>query len=110
MTLTLSNPDLTTSGNTYFYFSGDQDEREIFTIFVAAGIPTGPAPVFDTFTATSGVTIVSPLANDGNPNVTADVIEMATGRAAATALGHYFGELALLEQELSMSARLRSST
>ena len=70
VTLTLSNPDLTTSGNTYFYFSGDQDEREIFTIFVAAGIPTGPAPVFDTFTATSGVTIVSPLANDGNPNVT----------------------------------------
>ena len=43
---------------------------------------------------------------DGNPNVTADVVEMATGRAAATALGHYFGELALLEQELSMSARL----
>jgi len=43
---------------------------------------------------------------DGNPNVTAEVVELATGSAAATALGHYFDELAALEQELSMSARL----
>ncbi len=70
VTLTLSSPDLATSGNTYFYVSGDQDDRETFAFFVAAGIPTGSEPVFDTFTATSGVTIVSPLANDGNPNVT----------------------------------------
>ena len=43
---------------------------------------------------------------DGNPNVTAEVVELATGSAAATALCHYFDELAALEQELSMSARL----
>lgn len=43
---------------------------------------------------------------DGNPNVTAEVVELATGSAAATALSHYFDELAVLEQELSMSARL----
>jgi phosphoenolpyruvate carboxylase len=43
---------------------------------------------------------------DGNPNVTADVVRLATGRAAFTALAHYFAELTALEQELSMSARL----
>ena len=43
---------------------------------------------------------------DGNPNVTADVVRLATGSAAYTALGHYFAELTSLEQELSMSARL----
>jgi phosphoenolpyruvate carboxylase len=43
---------------------------------------------------------------DGNPNVTADVVRLATGRAAYTALEHYFGEITSLEQELSMSARL----
>jgi phosphoenolpyruvate carboxylase len=43
---------------------------------------------------------------DGNPNVTADVVRIATGNAAYTALRHYFGEIAALEQELSMSARL----
>ncbi len=45
-------------------------------------------------------------ARDGNPNVTADVVALATGSAAQVALGHYFDELFLLEQELSMSARL----
>lgn len=43
---------------------------------------------------------------DGNPNVTADVVRLATGSAAHTAFGHYFAELAALEEELSMSARL----
>lgn len=43
---------------------------------------------------------------DGNPNVTADVVRLATGRAAYTAFAHYFGELTALQQELSMSARL----
>jgi phosphoenolpyruvate carboxylase len=43
---------------------------------------------------------------DGNPNVTADVVRLATGRAAYTALEHYFAEITALEQELSMSARL----
>lgn len=43
---------------------------------------------------------------DGNPNVTADVVRMATADAAFTALSHYFDELFALEQELSMSARL----
>ncbi len=43
---------------------------------------------------------------DGNPNVTAAVVELATGRAAFTAFAHYFDELVLLQQELSMSARL----
>jgi phosphoenolpyruvate carboxylase len=43
---------------------------------------------------------------DGNPNVTADVVRLATGRAAYTALEHYFSEITALEQELSMSARL----
>jgi phosphoenolpyruvate carboxylase len=43
---------------------------------------------------------------DGNPNVTADVVRLATGSAAYTALAHYFAELTMLEQELSMSARL----
>jgi phosphoenolpyruvate carboxylase len=43
---------------------------------------------------------------DGNPNVTADVVRLATSRAAYTALAHYFGEITSLEEELSMSARL----
>ncbi|WND59348.1 phosphoenolpyruvate carboxylase [Mycolicibacterium vanbaalenii] len=43
---------------------------------------------------------------DGNPNVTADVVRLATGSAAHTAFAHYFAELTALEQELSMSARL----
>jgi phosphoenolpyruvate carboxylase len=43
---------------------------------------------------------------DGNPNVTADVVRLATSRAAYTALAHYFGEITALEEELSMSARL----
>ncbi|MDT7792211.1 MAG: phosphoenolpyruvate carboxylase [Mycobacterium sp.] len=43
---------------------------------------------------------------DGNPNVTADVVRLATGRASYTALEHYFGEITALEEELSMSARL----
>lgn len=43
---------------------------------------------------------------DGNPNVTAEVVKRATGRAADTALTYYFDELIVLEQELSMSARL----
>ena len=43
---------------------------------------------------------------DGNPNVTADVVRLATGRAAFTALSHYFVELTALEEELSMSVRL----
>ena len=47
---------------------------------------------------------------DGNPNVTADVVRLATGSAAFTALAHYLAELAELEQELSMSARLVAFT
>ncbi len=47
---------------------------------------------------------------DGNPNVTADVVRLATGSAAYTALGHYYAELTKLEQELSMSARLVKTT
>ena len=43
---------------------------------------------------------------DGNPNVTGDVVRLATSRAAFTALDHYLTELTTLEQELSMSARL----
>ena len=47
---------------------------------------------------------------DGNPNVTADVVRLATGSAAYTALGHYTAELTALEQELSMSSRLVAVT
>jgi phosphoenolpyruvate carboxylase len=43
---------------------------------------------------------------DGNPNVTADVVRLATGRACYTALEHYFAEITALQEELSMSARL----
>lgn len=43
---------------------------------------------------------------DGNPNVTADVVRLATGRAAYTAFAHYLAEITTLEEELSMSARL----
>lgn len=43
---------------------------------------------------------------DGNPNVTADVVGMAINGAAHTALAHHLEELAALEHELSMSARL----
>ncbi len=43
---------------------------------------------------------------DGNPNVTAEVVELATASAAYTALAHYFAELTTLEQQLSMSSRL----
>ncbi len=47
---------------------------------------------------------------DGNPNVTADVVRLATGSAAYTALSRYTAELSALEQELSMSARLVAVT
>ena len=47
---------------------------------------------------------------DGNPNVTAEVVRLATGGAAYTALNHYTAELSALEQELSMSARLVAVT
>jgi phosphoenolpyruvate carboxylase len=43
---------------------------------------------------------------DGNPNVTAEVVHLATASAAYTALAHYLDELHGLEQELSMSVRL----
>src|SRR6476646_915797 len=43
---------------------------------------------------------------DGNPNVTAEVVRLATGSAAYTALAYYFVELTALEEELSMSRRL----
>ncbi|RAV15734.1 phosphoenolpyruvate carboxylase [Mycolicibacterium sp. GF69] len=43
---------------------------------------------------------------DGNPNVTAEVVRVATARAAYTALDHYFAEITALEEELSLSARL----
>src|SRR5215213_8442770 len=43
---------------------------------------------------------------DGNPNVTADVVRLATGSASYTALEHYFVEITALQEELSMSARL----
>jgi phosphoenolpyruvate carboxylase len=47
---------------------------------------------------------------DGNPNVDAEVVRLATGSAAYTALAHYAAELTALEQELSMSARLVTVT
>ncbi|VAZ60262.1 Phosphoenolpyruvate carboxylase [Mycobacterium persicum] len=47
---------------------------------------------------------------DGNPNVTAEVVRLATGGAAYTALSHYLAELDQLEQELSMSSRLLTVT
>jgi phosphoenolpyruvate carboxylase len=47
---------------------------------------------------------------DGNPNVTADVVRLATGSAAYTALSRYTVELTALEQELSMSSRLVAVT
>ncbi|KZS66178.1 phosphoenolpyruvate carboxylase [Mycobacterium pseudokansasii] len=47
---------------------------------------------------------------DGNPNVTAEVVRLATGSAAYTALSHYLAELDQLEQELSMSSRLLAVT
>lgn len=47
---------------------------------------------------------------DGNPNVTADVVRLATGSAAYTAISHYLSELDQLEQELSMSSRLLTVT
>lgn len=43
---------------------------------------------------------------DGNPNVTPEVVRLATGRAAYVAVAQYFTELTALEEELSMSARL----
>jgi phosphoenolpyruvate carboxylase len=43
---------------------------------------------------------------DGNPNLTADVVRLATGSAAYSAFEHYFAELTALQEELSMSARL----
>lgn len=43
---------------------------------------------------------------DGNPNVTAEVVERATLGAAEVALRHHLEALAGLERELSMSGRL----
>ncbi|QBJ98380.1 phosphoenolpyruvate carboxylase [Rhodococcus sp. ABRD24] len=47
---------------------------------------------------------------DGNPFVTAEVVDRATHRAAETALEHHLSELEVLERELSMSARLVTVT
>lgn len=47
---------------------------------------------------------------DGNPNVDAGVVRLATGRAAHVAFAHYFTEITALEEELSMSARLVAVT
>ncbi|MGZ8179718.1 phosphoenolpyruvate carboxylase [Williamsia sp. SKLECPSW1] len=47
---------------------------------------------------------------DGNPFVNGDIVSLATGRAARTALDHHLGELTLLAQELSMSSRLVTVT
>ena len=47
---------------------------------------------------------------DGNPNVDAGVVRLATGRAAHVAFAHYFTEIPALEEELSMSARLVAVT
>ncbi|MGW5524569.1 phosphoenolpyruvate carboxylase [Gordonia sp. NPDC003950] len=46
---------------------------------------------------------------DGNPFVTAEIVEMATTLAARTAVGHHLNELHSLAQELSMSTRLISA-
>ncbi|MBT0568038.1 phosphoenolpyruvate carboxylase [Williamsia sp. CHRR-6] len=43
---------------------------------------------------------------DGNPFVTDEIVALATGRAAGTALKHHLTELRTLAQELSLSARL----
>jgi phosphoenolpyruvate carboxylase len=43
---------------------------------------------------------------DGNPNVDADVVRLATSSASYTAFTRYFVELTALEEELSMSVRL----
>ena len=43
---------------------------------------------------------------DGNPNVTGEVVRLASRSAAEAALAHYLDQLFRLEEELSMSARL----
>ena len=43
---------------------------------------------------------------DGNPNVTADTLQLALSRQSAVALRHYLREVHLLGSELSLSARL----
>jgi len=43
---------------------------------------------------------------DGNPNVTGDVVALAAGSAARTAMEHHRNQVLLLAKELSMSARL----
>jgi phosphoenolpyruvate carboxylase len=43
---------------------------------------------------------------DGNPNVNADIVRLATSSASYTALSRYFIELTKLQEELSMSVRL----
>ena len=47
---------------------------------------------------------------DGNPFVTADVVQLAVGRYAATALVHHLRALQRLGVELSMSSRLVTPT
>lgn len=47
---------------------------------------------------------------DGNPNVTGEVVERATRRAATVIFGHYLKELVALEKSLSQSIRLVTIT
>ncbi len=47
---------------------------------------------------------------DGNPFVTDEIVAMATGRAAQTAVTHNLEQLTILAQELSMSSRLVTVT
>ncbi len=44
---------------------------------------------------------------DGNPNVTAKVLEIALGQQARLILAHYLEEVNLLGKELALSARIR---
>lgn len=47
---------------------------------------------------------------DGNPNVNAEVVATASGRASQTALQHYLRELEALEDEFSFSVRMAPSS
>ena len=64
--------------------SAQQSDSYVF-FRVALGNPHGNPVANDTFTATSGVTIVAPLANDGSPEVT--ITRVVGGNATISADG-----------------------
>ena len=87
VTLTYNDPSVALTNSNAFEVLSAQQADSRFIFFVAPGNPRGNAVVNDTFTATSGVTLVAPLANDFSPEVT--ITRVVGGNATISADGRH---------------------